>query len=100
MISPGENSRLWEQFHKDNIIAIGRDYLGVIKNYSLKEAVERRIAEQRADGVRPVHDTKAVWDFYSDIKIGDIIYVKEGIKKILARGVVTGDYYFAYEASE
>jgi len=100
LISPGENSRLGEQFHNDNVIAIGWDYLGDIKNYSLKEAVERRITEQRADGVRPVHDTKAVWDFYSDIKIGDIIYVKEGIKKILARGVVTGDYYFDYEASE
>lgn len=100
MISPGEYSRLWEQFHAENIIAISWDYLGDLKNYDSKEAVERKIAEQRADGVRPVHDTRAVWEFYNNIQIGDIVYAKEGINKILARGVVTGDYYFDHEASE
>lgn len=100
VISPGEHSRLWEQFYAENMIAVGWDYLGDLKNYDSKEAVERKIAEQRADGVRPVNDTKAVWDFYREIQKGDVVYVKEGIKKILARGVVTGDYYFDDEASK
>lgn len=100
LISPGENSRLWDQFHTENIIALGWDYLGDLKHYDLKEDIERKIAEQRADGVRPVNDTKAVWDFYREIQAGDIIYVKEGIKTILARGVVTGDYYFDNDVSE
>lgn len=100
VISPGENSRLWDQFQAESMIALGWDYLGELKNYDSKEAVERKIAEQRADGVRPTNDTKAVWDFYKEIQIGDVIYVKEGIKKILARGVVTGEYYFDDEASE
>jgi len=100
VISPGEYSRLWEQFYAENMIAVGWDYLGDLKNYDSKEAVERKIAEQRADGVRPVNDTKAVWDFYREIQKGDVVYVKEGIKKILARGVVTGDYYFDDEASK
>ncbi len=94
VISPGEYSRLWNQFHTENMIALGWDYLGDLKNYDSKEAVERKITEQRADGVRPVNDTKAVWDFYREIQAGDVVYLKEGIKKILARGVVTGDYYF------
>ena len=100
VISPGENSRLWNQFHSENMIAIGWDYLGDLKNYDSKEAVEQKIAEQRDDGVRPVNDTKAVWDFYHEIQTGDVVYVKEGIKRILARGVVTGDYYFDERASE
>lgn len=100
VISPGEYSRLWDQFNAENMIALGWDYLGDLKNYDSKEAVERKIAEQRADGVRPVNDTKAVWDFYREIQTGDVVYVKEGINKILARGVVTGDYYFDDEASE
>ena len=69
VISPGEYSRLWDQFHAEDLIAIGWDYLGDLKNYDSKEAVERKIAEQRADGVRPVNDTKAVWDFYREIQI-------------------------------
>lgn len=100
VIASGENSRLWDQFHSENMIAIAWDYLGDLKNYHTKEAVEKKIAEQRADGVRPVNDTKAVWDFYHEIQTGDVVYVKEGIKKILARGVVTGDYYFDDQASE
>ncbi|WP_175618877.1 AAA family ATPase [Virgibacillus halodenitrificans] len=100
VISPGEYSRLWDQFHAQNMIALGWDYLGDLKNYDSKEAVERKITEQRADGVRPVNDSKAVWDFYSEMQTGDIVYVKEGIKRILARGVVTGDYYFDNEALE
>ncbi|MHA7136610.1 AAA family ATPase [Rossellomorea arthrocnemi] len=100
VISPGEYSRLWDEFHTENIIALGWDNLGELTNYDSKEAVERKIAEQRADGVRPVNDTKAVWDFYCQIQTGDVVYVKEGIKKVLARGVVTGDYYFDDEASE
>lgn len=100
VISPGEHSRLWDQFFAENIIALGWDYLGDLNDYDSKEFVERRITDQRADGVRPTNDTKAVWDFYREIQTGDIIYVKEGIKKILARGVVTGDYYFDNEATE
>lgn len=100
VISPGENSRLWDQFHVENMMALGWDYLGDLNKYDSKEAVERKMIEQRADGVRPSNDTKAVWDFYREIQAGDTIYVKEGIKKILARGVVMGDYYFDDEASE
>lgn len=100
LISAGEQSRLWDQFQTENMIAIGWDYLGDLKNYDSKEAVERKITEQRADGVRPINDTKAVWDFYREIQIGDILYAKEGTRRILARGVVTGDYYFDDDASE
>lgn len=100
LISAGEQSRLWDQFQTENMIAVGWDYLGDLKNYDSKEAVERKITDQRADGVRPVNDTKAVWDFYREIQIGDIVYAKEGTRRILARGVVTGDYYFDDKALE
>lgn len=100
VISPGENSRLWDSFRAGNIIALGWDYLGDLKSYDLKETVERKMTEQRGDGVRPTNDTKAVWDFYREIQIGDTIYVKEGIKRILARGIVMGDYYFDDKSAE
>ena len=100
MIAPGEHLKLWDEFKSENVIAIGWDYLGDLKDYDSKEAIERKIAEQRADEVRPVNDSKAAWDFYREVQVGDTVYVKEGIRKILARGVVTGEYYFDAEASE
>ncbi|WP_206109335.1 AAA family ATPase [Paenibacillus sp. HB172176] len=93
-IAPGEQSRLWEDFYAESVIGIGWDYLGDLHNYDSKEAVEREISKQRADGKRPTNDTKAVWEFYTGIQIGDTVYAKDGIKKVIARGVVTGDYYF------
>ncbi|MEK4072629.1 AAA family ATPase [Paenibacillus sp. FSL M7-0656] len=100
VISPAENTRLWNQFHTENMIALGWDFIGDLRKYDSKEAVERKIVEHRANGVRPINDTKAMWDFYREIQTGDVVYVKEGIKKILARGVVTGDYYFDNKVSE
>ncbi|SFS82862.1 AAA family ATPase [Paenibacillus sp. 453mf] len=94
VVSPGEHSRLWDEFYTESVIGLGWDYLGDLNNYDSKEAVEREISEHRADGKRPINDTKAVWDFYSEIQIGDIVYAKEGVKKIIARGVVIGEYYF------
>ncbi|GGH80442.1 5-methylcytosine-specific restriction protein B [Pullulanibacillus pueri] len=100
VISPGEHSRLWDNFHSESVIGLGWDYLGDLNNYDSKEAIEREISEHRADGKRPINDTKAVWDFYNEIQLGDVVYVKEGIKKIIARGVVTGNYYFDSEIPE
>ncbi|MEK4967051.1 AAA family ATPase [Cytobacillus sp. FSL R7-0696] len=100
LVSPGEQSRLWDDFYSDSIIGLGWDYLGDLNNYNVKEEVERKISEQRADGKRPINDTKAVWDFYSEIKIGDIVYAKEGLKKVIARGIVVGEYYFDSEKTE
>lgn len=100
VISPGENSRQWDQFLKKNIIAIGWDFLENLEAFNSKESIEQKIANHRADGIRPVNDTKAVWDFYREIQIGDVIYAKQGVKKILARGIVTGDYYFDNKATE
>lgn len=94
IISPGENSKKWNEFYLEKMIAIGWDYLGDLKAYSKKEDIERKISEQRADGIRPINDTKAVWDFYHEIKIGDVIYVKGGLNKILAFGIVVGEYDF------
>lgn len=100
VISAGENSRLWDEFQSKNMIAIGWDYLNDLQNYESKSDVERKIMNHRADGVRPVHDTNAVWAFYHEIKIGDVVYVKDGIQKVLARGIVSGDYYYDAEATE
>ena len=100
LIAPGENGRLWEDFKNQNLIALGWDYLGPLTSYENKGSIEKRIAEERADGIRPTNDTKAVWDFLHTMAKGDIIYVKDGIKKILGLGVVTGDYYYDVNVAE
>lgn len=81
-------------------MGLGWDYLGDLSKYSNRSEVEKVIADTRADDRRPTNDSKAVWDFYKEIKPGDIVYAKAGMKKIVGRGVVTGEYYFDKDAEE
>ncbi|WYP26525.1 AAA family ATPase [Alkalihalobacillus sp. FSL W8-0930] len=94
LISPGEQARLWESFHSENVIAIGWDYLGDLKEYESKERVAAVLTQHRDNGKHPTHDTRAVWDFYHEMQVGDLVYVKAGMNRIVASGVIVGEYQF------
>ncbi|CCK20657.1 restriction endonuclease [Lactococcus laudensis] len=98
--APGEDARLWEEFYASGVMGLGWDFLGDLEQYENRNDVEKVISEHRNDDKRPTNDSKAVWDFYREIKPGDIVYAKAGVKRIVGRGVVTGDYYFDNRASE
>lgn len=98
--APGEDARLWEEFYTSGVMGLGWDFLGDLEQYENRTDVEKVISEHRNDDKRPTNDSKAVWDFYKEIKPGDIVYAKAGVKRIVGRGVVTGDYYFDNRVSE
>ena len=100
LYAPGDDARFFEEFYSENVMGLGWDYLGDLSKYSNRSEVEKVIADTRADDRRPTNDSKAVWDFYKEIKPGDIVYAKAGMKKIVGRGVVTGEYYFDKDAEE
>lgn len=92
--SPGNNSEYWEDFYNEGVIGLGWDYLGDLNNYQNREEIEKLIAEKRNDGIKPTNDSKAVWDFYKEIKSGDIIYAKNSSTEIIGKGIVIGEYYY------
>mgnify|MGYP000181458826 FL=1 len=98
--APGDDARLWEEFYSSGVMGLGWDFLGDLEQYKNRTDVEKVISEHRNDDKRPTNDSKAVWDFYKEIKPGDIVYAKAGVKRIVGRGVVTGDYYFDNRVSE
>lgn len=98
--APGDDARLWEEFYSSGVMGLGWDFLGDLEQYENRTDVEKVISEHRNDDKRPTNDSKAVWDFYKEIKPGDIVYAKAGVKRIVGRGVVTGDYYFDNRVSE
>lgn len=98
--SVGEKIRLWDTFYKEEIIAIGWDYLGDLHKYNNREEVAKVKNDTNGDGINHRNDARTVWEFYNDIKIGDIIYVKCGIRKIIGKGIVRSAYYFDDAASE
>lgn len=89
----GENSRMWEECSNKNIIALGWDYLGDLKQYSSKEELKEKISytEQKNN---PMNNVLACWEFANCMDIGDIVYVEKGRNCIIARGIVDSDYIY------
>ena len=40
------------------------------------------------------NDISGLWDFYKNMSVGDIVFVKSGIKKIVGYGEIVGEYYY------
>lgn len=94
LFASGEGARLWEDFKRNEIVAIGWDALGDLREYESKEAVAVAIRAIRSDQIEPVNDSLACWQFVSEMKPGDRVYVKRGMQEIIGSGVVRSEYVY------
>lgn len=99
-ISPGEDGRLWDDFVKNGIIAIGWDYLGNLKNYKNQEGIASKIRQEDESESSKKNSSLACWEFAHVIKQGDYVIAKQGTKKLLGLGVVQSDYKFEKDRYE
>lgn len=91
--APGEQARLWDSCQKQGLMRLGWDDLGDFSQFDSRQAVLSKMKEvYEADNKR--NDATAVWQFYNEIQIGDIVYVKKGTNLIIGKGVVEGDYIY------
>lgn len=91
--SPGENAFKWEEFHKKGIMALGWEELGDLREYDSRDEIKEKLQEQYADS-SCINSSLATWQFANEMKIGDVVFVKKGMYKLIGRGVVSGDYEF------
>ncbi len=100
LYQPGEDARFWEEFYKESIIGLGWDYLGDLTQYKSKEEIanQLRILEKTTSSKK--NDATANWDFFKEMKVGDIVIVKKGRRKLLGYGEVISDYIYDSNRSE
>ena len=91
--SPGENAFKWEEFHEKGIMALGWEELGDLREYDSRDEIKKSLQEQYTNS-SCINSSLATWQFANEMKVGDIVFVKKGIYKIIGRGVVSGDYEF------
>lgn len=91
--SPGENAFKWEEFHKKGIMALGWEELGDLREYDSRNEIKEKLQEKYTDS-SCINSSLAAWQFANEMKVGDVIFVKKGMYKIIGRGVVSGDYEF------
>ena len=91
--APGRRADRWDEFYEAGILAIGWDDAGDLSQYADKEALRRKLQELRP-GSSPTNNALTCWDFANVMEVGDIVFAKQGTRKVVGYGVVTGDYLF------
>lgn len=99
-VGAGEGASRWPEFREGGYIAMGSDELGDLRTYESYEAVRDAMVRINNLQHNPVNDALAAWQFPHEMKVGDEIFIKQGLGRILGYGVVDGDYEFHAEAPD
>lgn len=92
--APGDNASMWDEFYREGIIAIGWGQIGDLRAFASKDAMKQMMRERIDASLSYKNAAHATWQFANEMKPGDIVFVKKGIRSIIGRGVVTSDYEF------
>ena len=94
MYSPGEQASKWQECQDEGIMCIGWDDLGDLSRYGNREDMRMDIKKYYPTDGSAKNDSLAVWQFSREMKVGDVVFAKKGLTKIVGRGVVASDYLF------
>jgi len=94
LIATGEGGRLWDFFREEGVIAIGMPALGDLRAFNTPDEIRERLTQIQPDIQNPMHDVKASWEFSRKMKVGDLVFAKQGRHRIVGYGEVTGDYQY------
>lgn len=92
--SPGDNASMWDEFYKSGIMGIGWDDVTDLKGFSSKEEIKEYMKKVYDPSYSYKNNAHCLWQFANEIKVGDVIFVKKGMYKIIGKGIVTSDYIY------
>lgn len=92
--SPGDNACMWDEFYNLGIMGIGWDDVTDLKEFTSKEEIKDYMKKVYDPSNSYKNNAHCLWQFANEIKIGDVIFVKKGMHKIIGKGVVTSEYIY------
>ena len=93
--APGEGACMWQLCQDKGIMVLGWGDMGDFRQYPSRERLIPEMQETyNLHNKSFLHSSLAVWQFLHDMKVGDVIFVKQGLSKIIGRGVVQGEYEY------
>ena len=92
--SPGDNASMWDEFYKSGIMGIGWDDVTDLKGFSSKEEIKDYMKKVYDPSYSYKNNAHCLWQFANEIKVGDVVFVKKGMHKIIGKGIVTSDYIY------
>ncbi len=103
LYAPGDNAAYWDEFYNLGIMAIGWDEIGDLSKYGKKTEIKNKMIEvygAKNGSKAYMNYVQCTWDFVNGMSIGDVVFVKQGMSKVLGYGIVTSDYYFDDDRDE
>ncbi|MYC68718.1 MAG: AAA domain-containing protein [Acidobacteriia bacterium] len=92
-LSAGQNARWWDDFRRMNLIAIGWDDLGDLRELSTRESIRDALRDVY-DRPNPIMDSLGCYQFAYEMRPGDHVIVKKGRSALLGYGRITSEYEF------
>jgi len=99
MIGAGREGSQKDRFLSESIMAIGMLKLGDLSKYKGPRALEEKMAQVFPGEPRHKNDIRACLDFVHNMKIGDLVFLKQGRRELIAYGFITGAYEFLADES-
>ena len=94
LYAPGSNANKWDEFYEEEIMALGWDSLGDLKDFKTKQDIANFLIEGSDSDSNQNNNSLANYEFANAIEIGDIIIVKKGRSEYLGYGIVTSGYTY------
>lgn len=101
LYAPGDGASQWQRCLDTSTMCLGWDEMGDLRQFGSQKEIKdslREIYEEPEKSFK--NDSLALWSFLSEMKVGDVIFAKKGVGKILGRGVVTGEYLYDPDVSD
>lgn len=100
LYAAGDGSANWESDYAEGIMAIGWPGMGDLSAYGSKEEMRAKMRELYGGTGSYRNQVLATWQFANEIKPGDVVFVKKGLKKVVGRGIVEGEYAYDEQRGE
>lgn len=96
LYAPGEKARKWDECKEKNLLLLGWDPLEDFNQYKSVDEIFEALKDNYDNGNDNSfkNDKLAIWQFMKEMNVGDIVYAKDGINKIIGKGIVEGDYVY------
>ena len=98
-LGTGPRARLWHDSKNMGLAVLSENDLGDLGEYESRDTVAQDLAAV-GRGSNPTMRSLALWQFRSDIQVGDVVIAHSGGSRILGWGRVEGDYAYDPERSE
>lgn len=100
LYAAGDGSANWESDYTEGVMAIGWPGMGDLSAYGSKEEMRTKMRELYGGTGSYRNQVLATWQFANEIKLGDVVFVKKGLKKVVGRGIVEGEYVYDEQRGE